>query len=139
MPRGRQDLFGSVRRQAQRVLAALANEIRKREIDLERLRAQANLWRHAIGGGGARRGPGRPARGMAPARRARGAARRRGGARRVDWTEVLASVPDKFGVADVLKHPGARAKGRPQVYPALSRWMDAKKIKNIGKGKYQKL
>ena len=138
MPRGRQDLFGSVRRQAQRVLAALASEIRKREIDLERLRAQANLWRNAIGGrgGAGRRGPGRPARG-ATAGRARG--RRRGGGRRVDWTEVLASVPSKFGVADVLKHPGARAKGRAQVYPALSRWIEGKKIKNVGKGKYQKL
>ncbi|MEW6268304.1 MAG: hypothetical protein AB1689_03290 [Thermodesulfobacteriota bacterium] len=52
---------------------------------------------------------------------------------------MLASVPEKFGVEDVMKHPGARAKGRAQVYPALSRWMQASKIKKIGKGRYQRL
>jgi hypothetical protein len=117
---------------------ALAREIRRRELDLEHLRSQASAWRQAITGGTApaRRGPGRPAA-AAPAARRR-ARRGRSGGKRVDWAEVLSSVPDKFGVEDVLKHPGARAKGRAQVYPALSRWMDAKKIRNVAKGKYQK-
>lgn len=138
MPRGKQDLFSKVKRQAERALAILTSEIRRREAELEHLVAQANAWREAIGGGAPRRGPGRP-RGSGGTARAGG--KRAGGrsGQRVSWDAVLASVPEKFGVADIMKHPGARAKGRAQVYPALSRWQQANKIKKIGKGRYQRV
>jgi hypothetical protein len=142
MPRGKRDLFSTMRRQAERVLAALGREIRKREGELQKLLAEANVWRHAIGGRlmPSRRGPSAP-RGRRRATVAKTAARRgaRGASGRVNWAEVLAAVPEKFGVAEVMKHPGARAKGRAQVYPALSRWVDGKRIKKIGKGRYQKV
>ncbi|HEY8515265.1 MAG TPA: hypothetical protein VIS07_07115 [Candidatus Binatia bacterium] len=134
MPRGKTDLFTQVKRQAEKALAALLQEIREREAELESLIEQANAWRNAIGIGPRRRGPGRPPRSTTTA-----GARRSSGGGRVNWDEVLASVPEKFGVEDVMKHPGARAKGRAQVYPALSRWMQANKIKKIGKGRYQRL
>jgi hypothetical protein len=134
MPRGKQDLFSQVKRQAEKALAALTRQIREREAELERLIAQANVWRTAIGLRGARRGPGRPRGSSSRARRGSS----RSGGTRVNWDAVLASVPEKFGVADVMKHPGARAKGRAQVYPALSRWMQANKIKKVGKGRYQR-
>jgi hypothetical protein len=143
MPRGKRDLFSQVRRQAKKALAILRREIQRRQNELNGLLAQADRWRDAIDGTRfLRRGPGRPPGRRAAAgatRRATSRGRARGSGRRVNWDAVLASVPEKFGVADVMKHPGARAKGRPQVYPALTRWLEAKKVKKIGKGRYQRL
>ena len=59
-------------------------------------------------------------------------------ASRVSWDEVLGSVPTQFGIADVMKHPDARSKGREQVYAALSRWLGDKKVRRVGFGKYEK-
>lgn len=58
---------------------------------------------------------------------------------RVKWDEVLALLPRRFNVADVMKHPGPQSKGVAQVYPALNRWETAKLVKRIGKGRYEKL
>ena len=139
MPRPRKnDIFAPLRRQAANVLAALTREIQRRESELRALVQQAEGWRAALGGVGraltfaAPRGVRRSA-----GRRAATRVSARGGAR-IDWDKVLASVPTRFGVDDVLKHPGARAKGRAQIYPALTRWESAKKVRRIGKGKYEK-
>jgi hypothetical protein len=144
-PRKKEDLFSQVRRQADRALALLNAEIRRTENELRRLLSQASLWRDAIGGSssGGRRMAG-PANGRRSGVARRGARRDAGApgrrrAKRVSWDEVLRSVPEKFSVADVMKHPGARSKGRVQIYPALTRWQHGKKIKKIGKGKYQRL
>jgi hypothetical protein len=136
MPRPRKDdVFGGVRRQASKVLALLGQEIQKREAELQHLMRQAESWRAAIGGGPTLRAT-RGGRVGAPARAAAGGGRR-GGAR-VNWSEVLASTPQTFGVSDVLKHPGARAKGRAQIYAALSRWLADKKVRRIAMGRYEK-
>jgi hypothetical protein len=37
-----------------------------------------------------------------------------------------------------MKHPGAAAKGRGQVYPALNRWEATKRIRRVDKGVYEK-
>ena len=37
-----------------------------------------------------------------------------------------------------MKHPGAAAKGRAQVYPALNRWETTKRVRRVGKGVYEK-
>ena len=59
---------------------------------------------------------------------------------RVSWDEVLSSVPQQFGVGDILKHhPGARAKGRAQIYNAVNRWLADKKVKRVGFGRYEKV
>ena len=136
MPRGRKsDLMGSLRAQAASVLGQIEGAISRLEGELEDLREQAEVWRKAVsgkattalglGGGAGRRG--RPA----------GVTRPRG-SNRVNWDEVLSSVPQRFGVEDVMKHPGAAAKGRAQVYPALNRWEATKRIKRVGKGVYEK-
>ncbi len=72
----------------------------------------------------------------ATAKRAGGKSSQNG---RVDWDEVLKSLPPKFGAADVLKNPAAAAKGSAQVYPAIGRWVATKKAKKIGHGQYQKV
>ncbi|HZR81154.1 MAG TPA: hypothetical protein VFD92_08650 [Candidatus Binatia bacterium] len=97
---------------------------------------QANNWRGLLGGGGSGR-RGRRAAGGRPAGSQRGPGRRAGG-RRVNWDEVLSSVPQRFGVEDIMKHPGAASKGRAQVYPALTRWETAGRIRRISKGVYEK-
>jgi hypothetical protein len=148
MPPRKLDLFTQARRQAEKALTLLKEEIQKTEAELKELLSQASAWRAALAGAGNsnRRGQGRPRRRGAGKRRTGGRATARPsaarGARRgnrIDWESVLSSVPSKFGVEDVIKHPGAKSKGRAQIYPALSRWLDAKKIKRIEKGRYQKL
>jgi hypothetical protein len=138
MPRPRRDdLFAPVKRQAAKALARLSQEIQRREAELRQLMAQANTWRTALGGGGRAlriaNGAGRPGR------RPSAASARRSSAKRLDWDEILASVPKRFGVDHVMKHPGARAKGRAQVYPALTRWEATKKIRRVGTGQYEKV
>jgi len=130
------DIFAPLRRRATAVLNTLASEIAKRESQLHTLRQQADAWRSVLGGGA--RGP---VRGISAVRNGRvgrpGPAKR--GAARIDWDQVLVSVPKRFGVDDVMKHPGARAKGRPQIYPALTRWEAGKKIRRVGTGQYEKV
>jgi len=131
----RDDLFEAVRHQAARLLATIGGEIQRRENELQHLRRQAENWRAAIGKVGRSSTVRLPrARQGRPSNRLMGKTGRGGG--RVSWDEVLGSVPSQFRVEDVLKHPGARAKGRSQIYAALSRWLAAGKIKRIAMGKY---
>lgn len=134
MPRGRKDdIFTTVRAQAARALKLLQDEIHQRQADLAHMVAQAESWRSLLGGAPGRRAPGRPPGSGT------GAPRGRRGGKRVSWDEVLASVPKVFGIAEVMKHPGAASKGRPQIYPAFTRWEAAGRIKRVGKGRYEKL
>ena len=136
MPRGRKsDLLGTLRAQAANVIGQIESAISRLEGELEDLREQAEVWRKAVSGKAtAALGMGRGAsrRGSSA-----GATRPRG-KNRVNWDEVLSSVPQRFGVEDVMKHPGAASKGRAQVYPALNRWEATKRIKRVGKGVYEK-
>ena len=130
MPRGKKaDFFGAIRAQAAKVLQQLEGQIRSLEQELTELRGQLHQWRQLAGSGArtvATRGPGRPP----------GAAR--SGGKRVKWDEVLSFLPKRFGVEDVMNHPGAAAKGRAQVYPALNRWETTKRVRRVGKGVYEK-
>lgn len=133
MPRGKKaDFFGAIRAQAAKVLQQLEGQIQALEDELTELRGQLHQWRQLAGSGGrtvATRGPGRP----------RAVAAARSGGKRVKWDEVLAFLPKRFGVEDVMRHPGAAAKGRAQVYPALNRWETTKRVRRVGKGVYEKL
>jgi hypothetical protein len=137
MPRQRKDdIFAPVRHQATRVLATISQEIQRREKELQELVRHAATWRAVVGSGRS---------GTVRAPRAGGAGavsrlgKRRGRPRaRVSWDQVLSSVPKQFEVSDILKHPGARSKGRLQIYAALARWSANKKVKRIGFGKYEK-
>lgn len=135
MPRGKKaDFFGAIRAQAAKVLQQLEGQIRSLESELTELRGQLHQWRQLAGGGGGgaraavTRGPGRPP----------GSTGIRSGGKRVKWDEVLSFLPKRFGVEDVMKHPGAAAKGRAQVYPALNRWETTKRVRRVGKGVYEK-
>ena len=129
------DLFASLRMQGARILERLTREIQHRERELEQLVRQSQAWRAVVGG---------PVRSTSVRTSSTGPRAGRNVAsgrstKRVDWEEVLASVPNRFGIDDVMKHPGARAKGRVQIYPALTRWEAAKKIRRVGTGQYEKV
>lgn len=133
MPRGsKADILGTIRAQAAKVLQQLEGQIRSLENELTELRGQVHQWRQLAGG---------TARGAIPRRVGRppGSSRGRSGGQRVKWDDVLAFLPRRFGVQDVMKHPGAAAKGRAQVYPALNRWESTKRVRRVGKGIYEKL
>lgn len=124
MPK-RQPLIAQLREQAANVLRALEEQIALREADLEELSAQLATWRGLVGGT------------ASPSTRSpRRAATPKSG--RVNWDDILASLPNRFGVEDVLKHPDAARRGRAQVYPAFTRWELAKRIRRVGKGIYEK-
>lgn len=129
------DPFAKVREQAQRALDLVLTEIRRREFELEQLVQQAEHWRAALANT-------KPNSAKSPARRkaAKTVSReaRRPGGKRISWDDVLKGLPAKFSVDDVLKRPGVKARGRAQIYPAITRWMEAKKVKRVGKGKYRK-
>ena len=132
MPRNRKsDPFAVVRAQGAKALAYLEKQIDALKETLDEMIAEAERWRGLTGGTGRRAGR--------PAGRATGRPGRRGGGKRVSWDEVLKSVPARFGVEHVLQHPGAKAKGRAQVYPALNRWEATKRIRRVSKGIYEKV
>lgn len=159
MARQSKDFLTQVREQAERTLAILTSEIRKREAELEKLLEQARLWRDALTSSFAPTlATPRPkkkaakkkssakrkatAKKKAPSKKkaAKATSRKKAPARgRVDWDGVLASVPATFTVDDVLKQPGARSKGRKQVYPAINRWVKAKKVRKVGTGRYKRV
>lgn len=140
------DRFAKVRKEARRVLEILQKEIRRAEDDLRRLVEQARIWEQAIGLGealpaatGTRRArrPKAAAGGDAPAPRP--ARKSRAAGPRVDWDEVLRSLPEVFGIEDVLKHPGAAAKGKAQAYPAMTRWQKAGRIEKVERGRFRRI
>lgn len=139
------DRFSTVRREAQKVLAIIQKEIRRAEGDLQKLLEQARIWEQAIamgtstGSAGTGKKRGRPAKGTVAEAAPRPARKPRAEGPRVDWDEVLRSVPEVFGMEDVLKHPGAAAKGRAQIYPAMNRWVQAQKIEKVDKGSYRRI
>jgi len=141
------DRFAEVRKEARRVLDLLQKEIRRTESDLHRLVEQARIWEQAIGLGEspatssppARRRGRRAGTGDAPGTPAPRARKPRSAGPRVDWDEVLRSVPEVFGIEDVLKHPGAAAKGKAQAYPAMTRWQKAGRIEKVERGRFRRV
>ena len=162
MARQSKDFLTQVREQAERTLAILTAEIRKREAELENLLEQARLWRDALTSSFApalgtpraqKRAPATKAAKKSTARRKRASkkattkkkaskatSKKKTTSRgRVDWDAVLNSVPATFTIDDVMKHPNARSKGRNQVYPAINRWVKAKKARKVGTGRYKRV
>jgi len=114
--------FLSVQRQAQSLLAGLRREIRNREAQLARLRAQESGLRGFAGGGGrpgARRGSGR-----------RGT--------RVNWSAVLKRLPKEFSAGDVRAVRGIRHKRSSEIFAAITRWIQAGSVKRKARGVYER-
>lgn len=157
MAKQSKDFLTQVREQAERTLAILTSEIRKREAELNELLEQARMWRDALtepftpsalgsprnkkrtaAKKSAKRAP--AARKAAGPKKKKKAAKKKSTAgKRVDWDKILGSLPPTFTIDDVMKNPGAKAKGRNQVYPAINRWVNAKKARKVGTGRYKRV
>src|SRR4051812_33750193 len=98
MPRGpKTDFFGGIRAQAAKILQQLERQIRSLEEELSHLRDQFTTWQQLAGGRASS-----PRRVGRPVGRPPGVKRARSGGERVKWDEVLAFVPKRFGVQDVM-------------------------------------
>lgn len=168
MARESKDFLTQVREQAERTLAILTSEIRKREAELQELLDQARVWRDALTSSftppalaptekkkrpakktakkpakkiATKAAKKKPAARKAPAAPAKKktAAKKKSGGKRVDWDKILASLPATFTIDDVMTTPGAKSKGRNQVYPAINRWVTAKKARKVGTGRYKRV
>ena len=112
-----------LRAQAAKAIAALEKEIVTQEQELAALKQEAVRWQRVLGGRVPRtQGAGAPGR-----------ARREG--RRVDWSTVLAELPQTFTAKDVAQKTSKPVR---QIYVYLSRWGKDKKVRK-GKEGYQKV
>jgi len=124
------DLKVSVRREIERLrkelaaatgrVAALQDEIRRHELVHDMLdgRKTGKRSRQGHSGAGAlKRGP-------------RGAM--------IDWTAVLATLPDRFTLDSLLAHETAGEKPRAYHRQVVARWSKEGRIRRTGRGMYEK-
>ena len=124
------DLKDSVKREIDRLrkeldtatgrVAALQEEIRRHELVQEMLDGRKT-------GKGSRRG--RPVVG-ALKRGPRGAM--------IDWTAVLATLPERFTLDSLLAHETAGGKTRAYLRQVVSRWSKERRVRRTGRGMYEK-
>lgn len=65
------------------------------------------------------------------------AERRAPAARRMDWNALYKRLPGSFSVGNVLE----LAKNKPKLYAyqAVAKWVRQRRVKRLGRGKYQKV
>ncbi len=114
-----------IRREVQKVLRRLKNQIARREKELTALKAEfakgAQLLQKRLRGGSA-----------APRRRPR----RR--ARPIDWKLVFRSIPARFTLNTLVRHPVAGKRPKSHLYAILSRWKKEGLLAKDSSGGYRK-
>src|SRR5580704_12533539 len=98
--------FHQVQQQARSLMVNLRKEIRAKETELRRLKAEESRLNTLLGHGLAT-----PGRAPSP----------RGG--RVNWREVLEQLPKQFKAADVHLVKGLKGKRPSEVFAAITRWI----------------
>lgn len=122
-PLGLTSSLRRVQRQARTLLSKLRIEIRGKETQLKRLKAQESSL-------------GRLAGGAAPSRRAARRRGRRGG--RVNWRDVLKRLPKQFKASDVRTVRGLKNKRSSEIFAAITRWIEAGGVKRKSRGVYER-
>jgi hypothetical protein len=121
--------LGGIRREVSKVLRGLKREIARRESDLAAVKAEFARGMDILRG----RAKARPA----PTRRR--ARRRPRRARRVNWKAVFASLPARFTLKTLARHPVAGKRSKPQLYAILSRWKKERALAKDTGGGYRKV
>ena len=119
--------LGVIRREVLKVLRGLKREIARREADLAGVKAEFARGMDLLRG----KGKARPA----PARRRAKRARRR----RINWKAVFASLPARFSLKTLGRHPVAGKRSKPQLYAILSRWKKDGVLARDSGGGYRKV
>jgi hypothetical protein len=122
---GLEGKLGGIRREVSKVLRGLKREIARRESALAAVKTEFARGMALLRG----KVKARPA----PARRR---ARR---ARRVNWKAVLASLPVRFTLKTLGRHPVAGKRSKPQLYAILSRWRKEGVLAKDAGGGYRKV
>jgi hypothetical protein len=116
--------LGGIRREVLKVLRSLKREIAKREEELAGLKAEYTKGEDLLRG---RAKPG-PARVRRRARRAR----------QVNWKEVFNSLPARFTLKTLTRHPVAGRRPKAHLYAILSRWKKEGLLTRDPAGGYRK-
>ncbi len=120
--------FRQVQRQARAVLNKLGRDIRGKEAELMRLKAEfESLGRLATGRAVAPRGP-RAARGGGGG----------GGGRRINWRAVLGQLPKQFKASHIRQVRGLKDKRPSEIFAAVTRWIEAGLVKRKARGLYER-
>lgn len=118
--------LAQVQKQAARLLVNVRKEIRAKEDELGRLKAEESklsglFASRATGGGGT------------AASRAIG-----GGRARINWGTVLEQMPKQFKAGDVRKVRGLKDKRSSEIFAAITRWTEAGTVKRKERGLYER-
>ncbi len=113
--------FRQIQQQARALLGSLRRDIRSKETELNRLKAEAARL-GALAGGSA-----------VPAEALRGV-----GGGRINWRNVLAQVPRQFKASQVRAVRGLKSKRPSEIFAAITRWIDAGFVKRKSRGLYEK-
>jgi hypothetical protein len=116
--------FRQVQQQARVLLNKLRREIRGKEAELARLRAEEESLGRLTG-----RAAGRGAR----AARAGG-----GGGGRINWRSVLSQLPKQFKALNIRQVRGLKEKRPSEIFAAITRWIEAGLVKRKSRGVYEK-
>jgi hypothetical protein len=122
--------FLQVQQQARTVLNKLRNDIRGKEAELARLKAEEESLS-------------RLADQMAPrasraARPAGGGGVSAGGGKRINWRNVLDQLPKQFKASDIRDVRGLKDKRPSEIFAAITRWIDAGMVKRKARGVYER-
>lgn len=120
--------FQQVQQQARAVLDKLRNDIRGKEAELARLKAEEESLSRLTG----QMAP-RAVRAARPARGGGG-----GSGKRVNWRTVLGQLPKQFKAADIRDVRGLKDKRPSEIFAAITRWIDAGLVKRKARGVYER-
>jgi hypothetical protein len=116
--------LGVIRREVLKVLRALKREIAKREESLASLKAEYAQAEQLLRGQ-VKPGP----------QRIRRRARR---SRRIKWEQVFSSLPARFSLKTLTKHPVAGRRPKSHLYAIVSRWKKEGILSRDTSGGYRK-
>ena len=123
--------FQQVQQQARAVLDKLRNDIRGKEAELARLKAEEESLSRLTG----QMAP-RAVRAARPAG-LRGGGGGGGGGKRVNWRTVLGQLPKQFKAADIRDVRGLKDKRPSEIFAAITRWIEAGLVKRKARGVYE--
>ena len=117
--------LGVIQRGVLEVLRSLKREIARREGELATLKAEYAKGADLLRG----RAKLRPVRAKRPSRRSR----------QINWKEVFGSLPARFTLKMLVRHPIAGQRPKPHLYAILSRWKKEGLLAKDSAGGYRKV
>ncbi|HLH75788.1 MAG TPA: hypothetical protein VKV28_03175 [Candidatus Binataceae bacterium] len=116
--------FQQVQQQARELLTTLHQEIRAKEMELNRLKEEevqlSRLTGRVVETGSSSR------------------LARNGRSGRINWRAVLEQLPKQFKASDIRGVRGLRDKRPSEIFAAITRWIEAGMVKRKSRGLYER-